>query len=250
MWSPEFAQGLNLALDWWNIRIEGTMVADTPNAILSDCYVAKIESRCAMFRRDPNLKIVNDLTFGLRNAGFTETEGYDLSVSYRFKTNAGDFSANWETTYISKYDYKATNDAAAPIQPQIGFWDTSIGAVFRTRSNLDLGWTNGVIGLNWGMRYFSSMKEECYFETECNIPNYRAPWTQGSVLPLNRTGSTTFNDVQFFVKTPWKGTVALGANNVFNRFGAVAYSQPSSNFAYYGGFDIGRFVYMKYSQTF
>jgi iron complex outermembrane recepter protein len=28
------------------------------------------------------------------------------------------------------------------------------------------------------------------------------------------------------------------------------YSQPSANVSYYGGFDIGRFVYMKYQQRF
>jgi iron complex outermembrane receptor protein len=28
------------------------------------------------------------------------------------------------------------------------------------------------------------------------------------------------------------------------------YSQPSANFSYYGGYDIGRFIYMKYQQRF
>jgi len=28
------------------------------------------------------------------------------------------------------------------------------------------------------------------------------------------------------------------------------YSQPNSNFSYYGGYDIGRFMYMKYQQRF
>ena len=28
------------------------------------------------------------------------------------------------------------------------------------------------------------------------------------------------------------------------------YSQPNSGYSYYGGFDIGRFVYMKYQQRF
>ena len=29
VWSPTFAEGLNLSLDWWNIRIDNTIVADT-----------------------------------------------------------------------------------------------------------------------------------------------------------------------------------------------------------------------------
>ena len=47
VWSPSFAEGLNLSLDWWNIRIENTIVADSPTDILNDCYVRGIASRCA-----------------------------------------------------------------------------------------------------------------------------------------------------------------------------------------------------------
>ena len=45
-------------------------------------------------------------------------------------------------------------------------------------------------------------------------------------------------------------TIALGANNVFDHKGALQYSAPNSAFAYYGGFDVGRFLYMKYTQRF
>ncbi len=45
-------------------------------------------------------------------------------------------------------------------------------------------------------------------------------------------------------------TIALGANNVFDHKGPLQYSAPNSAFAYYGGFDVGRFLYMKYTQRF
>lgn len=44
--------------------------------------------------------------------------------------------------------------------------------------------------------------------------------------------------------------MAVGANNVFNHYAAPSYDQANSSFAYYGGFDIGRFVFMKYQQRF
>ncbi len=64
------------------------------------------------------------------------------------------------------------------------------------------------------------------------------------------TGSNTFHDLQVSWKAPWEATIALGANNVFNHRGPLMYSAPNSSFAYYGGFDIGRFIYMKYTQKF
>ena len=37
---------------------------------------------------------------------------------------------------------------------------------------------------------------------------------------------------------------------VLDRVGPTLYSQPSANVSYYGGFDIARFLYMKYTQRF
>ena len=80
VYSPGYVQGLTVGLDWWNIKITDTVVSDSPNQILRDCYIAGIESRCNNFSRDPVLGIVTDLTYGTRNAGYTETEGGDLDV--------------------------------------------------------------------------------------------------------------------------------------------------------------------------
>src|SRR5690606_21235931 len=133
-----------------------------------DCYVSLIESRCAMIGRHDTMHIVDDLTIGLRNAGFMETEGFDVSASYNFETSMGRFGTTWDTTYTSRFDYKADSDASTVIQPQIGFWDTSIGSVFRVRSNLKLDWSHEAFGANWVMRYHSGMKEKCYTNGGCS----------------------------------------------------------------------------------
>ena len=246
VYSPKFVEGLSVALDWWNVKIENTIVADTPNEILSDCYVALIESRCALFSRDPSLgNIVAELQYGGRNSGYAETEGYDLDVNYRLNTDFGRFTARWATTYVSLYETKSTNDPDEVPSQANGF-----GGAFRVRSNLNLGWEKGDFAVNWGIRYNSGTKEECYFEEKCSIPNYQAPDTLGAIVPQNRVGSIAFNDLQFSVKTPWNATVAVGANNVFDRDPPIYYTQPSSGFAFYGGHDIGRFLYMRYQQKF
>ncbi len=261
MWSPTFSQGLNIAADWWNVRIENTIVGDAPSTILNDCYVQGITSRCsaALFTRDPVLGIPV-VTFGSTNAGFREVEGYDFDVAYRFSTdNLGDFSVTSNTTYVTKDVSVSTNDPRYPLSA------VSFGSTFRVRSNLNLGWQYGDFGISWMMRYYSAMKEGCTYRIpgvnepnlECNEVTY-APTGQylangdpASALEFRRrTGSNTFNDVQVRYQTPWNATVALGANNVFNHYGPVMYSQPSANVSYYGGFDIGRFIYMKYTQRF
>ena len=110
------------------------------------------------------------------------------------------------------------------------------------------------------------MKEPCTYvisnsiepNLECNEITF-APtgaFAADGVTPVSaisrrkRTGSVTFNDVQFRWSAPWDATVSVGANNIFEKYGPVMYSQPSANVSYYGGFDIGRFMYMKYQQRF
>lgn len=267
VWSPDFIEGLNLSLDWWNIRTENTIVADAPNTILNDCFVQGIASRCSpqLFTRDATLGYINFLSFGGRNAGYREVEGYDFDVSYRMATDSwGTFSAVVNTTYTESDVQVATNDPRYPVSA-VGF-----GSTFRIRSNGNLGWEKGKFSANWMMRYYSSQKESCTYAVptatpgglephlECNTidPNFPTGAFNPDGSPAtalsrtNRAGAVTFHDIQARWQAPWNATISIGANNVFNKVGPVRYTQPSSNVSYYGGFDIGRFWYLKYSQTF
>lgn len=247
VWSPGFAQNLNLSLDWWNIRIENTIVGDSPTAMLDDCYVRGITSRCEgpnTFTRDPVTGQITALSYGGRNAGFIETEGFDFDLNYRMETAYGNLGLAWKNTYVSKNELKTDNLEGVPSQ-QNGF-----GGYFRLRSNASLSWDMGDFGASWSARYYSGVKESCYFDDRCSLPDYAAPDTQGNITPLNELGSTTFHDVQVRWNAPWNATVALGANNVFDHYASPNYDQPNSGSSYYGGFDIGRMVYMKYQQRF
>lgn len=248
VYSPDFVDGLDISLDWWNVRIENSIRADALTLILDDCYQRGIESRCGNFTRDAATGEIVDAQWGMLNSGWLETEGYDLAINYRLRETAfGDFGANWQTTYTSFLNEQVDDTGANPTQVYTGF-----GGNFRIRSNLQLTWDYGDFGATWGMRYFSSIKENCAYDQsggpECNLPNHIAPDT--GAQPLNQTGSNTFNDVQVRWRAPWNATVSVGANNVFDRQGQVLYSQPNSQYGYYGGFDIGRMVYMKYQQRF
>jgi iron complex outermembrane recepter protein len=245
VYNPDAIQNLNIIVDWWSVTIEDTMVTDSPNTILDDCYVGLIESRCGSFSRDPNSYIVSNLRYGLRNAGITKTDGYDIGINYKYDTEFGVFNTNWNTTYIDSYDARTTNDVETPLKPEVGY-----GSTFRVRSNLGLNWSLGDFGVNWTVRYYSSSKERCYYDDKCSLPDFSADWTNDTVTPYNRYGSTIFNDLQVSYQAPWKATLSIGANNVFEKQGPIMYSQPSSNFAYYGGFDIGRFWYFRYKQEF
>jgi iron complex outermembrane receptor protein len=108
-------------------------------------------------------------------------------------------------------------------------------------------------GATWNVRYYDDQDEDCQafvdygYSFLCSDPDRIA---NGVPDAINRLGSNTFHDVQVYAKLPWNATVALGSNNVGNHVGPTLFTQPSSNFPYYGGFDIGRTIYMKYQQRF
>ena len=249
VWSPTFADGLTFNLDWYNVEIEQSIVADSVDNILRDCYVAGVTSRCEGIIRNSQ-GVITEMFYGLTNAGGTETEGYDFGVDYRIpETSFGQFKINWQTSYTSKYDTLADNAPDSIWEGNVGYaFDT--GVFFRVRSNLGVTWEKGDYSISYMARYYSGMKEACTTDTRkpCDTPDHID--VHGKSYPLNHTGSNTFSDLQFSVKLPWNATASLGANNIFDHEGPQMYSQPTSSFAYYGGFDIGRFWYMKYQQRF
>jgi len=250
VYSPGWVSGLDVSLDWWRFHIKGYMTGDTITSMLYDCYVLSIASRCSssLFTRDAN-GVVNYALRGQKNAGWIDTEGYDFGVNYRLpEFSFGRFAIHWNTTYTSHWDNKADNQPDTFVNPA-----NSFAGFFRIRSNASLDWSLGDFGATWTTRYFSSQKEECADGPNspdgypCSLPNYVS---DGISSPQNRIGSTTFHDVQVRWNAPWNATVSLGANNVFNHWAQPAYSAPNSQFAYYGGFDIGRFYYLRYQQKF
>ncbi|MCD9032252.1 TonB-dependent receptor [Luteimonas sp. Y-2-2-4F] len=243
VYSPSYVEGLNVSLDWWRTKIDNVVTAFSASGILNDCYLYDIASQCQYFTRDED-GVVDSLIRTGRNAGYWDVEGFDFEVNYTLpETRFGTFGVNWQNTYYSNFEIKADDTTNTDPAPQVSF-----GSTFRIRSVASLNWEYGDFGATWTARYFSKIREECYFDEPCSTPDYVD--YQGNSFPINETGSNTFNDVQVRWQAPWNATVSVGVNNVFDREGPVLYTAPNSGFAYYGGFDIGRFAYMKYQQRF
>jgi iron complex outermembrane recepter protein len=247
VWTSSLVRDLTLSLDYWTVRINNTIVTDTPSGILTDCFTNNIAARCIGFTRDNTLGYVNSFNFGQRNAGYREHTGYDFDVRYVFKIGPwdqlGNYTFNWQSTYLDKQAFKSVNTATVPETNEIAT-AASPGAIYRVRSNANINWTLAQFGATFGARYYSRVSETCLsftlFPDECsNIPRR-----------TNDVGSQTFYDAQVRYTTPWNGTLAVGANNLFDDIGPQMYSQPDANVSYNGEFDIDRFIYAKYTHKF
>ncbi|WNH53104.1 TonB-dependent receptor [Stenotrophomonas oahuensis] len=251
VFSPSFAPGLNVTLDWWQIEIEDAITRPAIGDILDRCYQGTAQQQaiyCGLITRDPNYgadeenyTIVN-VNMPLQNLSSYKVEGWDLGLMYRLpETSFGQFSINWDSTYLSKWETKPTADAQAEglqgdYLNQDPYW--------RIRSNLYVDWSFQDFGVNYGLRYKSGMTEECNLSGALATAYCSDP--EGGT---NHIGATTYHDIQFRYNTPWNGTVMLGVNNLWDK------QPPTSYVVAYNMFDPqydlpGRYYYMQYKQKF
>ncbi|HEX7813615.1 TonB-dependent receptor plug domain-containing protein [Dyella sp.] len=244
VYSPSYADGLNISLDWYNIRINNIISAVSSDDVLDDCYLRGIASACGEFQRNADGQVVN-LVHTLTNRGRLETEGYDFAVTYRLpKFSFGNFVIHSDNNYVSKFNNAPGGDS--PTIYSVGQYST-----WRVRSNASLDWDLGNFGATWGIRYYSGLKEDCVFE--CNLPNYYTPGV--GITPKRQVGAVAFNDLSLRWHAPWNGEFSIGANNVFNKKGPLFYTASSntignSGFVYNPSYDYGRYFYLRYNQKF
>ena len=84
------------------------------------------------------------------NAGTLVTSGADLNLRYRLpETSFGNFTANFQTTYIQKYDITTSGET----QGFAGHFDRTYGNLVRWRALAGLDWNWGAFNASWTARY-------------------------------------------------------------------------------------------------
>ncbi|WP_428995291.1 TonB-dependent receptor [Lysobacter enzymogenes] len=246
VYSPQWAPGLDVSLDWYQIKIENAISTPTAQFVVDKCYggtAAEQAIYCKLIKRDPNYPgrpgLITDIQLRPINAAQFLVEGYDLTLNYRLpETRFGRFAISWDSTYTSRWDYQV--DSKSPVEHRNGIYLQS-DPYWRIRSNLSLDWSRGDFGATWALRYKSGLTEECKpdFKQYCSDPGKMK----------NQLASTTYHDLQVRYNAPWNATVALGVNNLFAKEPPLAQNAFANNFDYQ--YDIpGRFFYLKYRQRF
>lgn len=250
VWSPSFVTGLNVTLDWWKIEIEDAITRPAIGDIMDACYGGTAQQQatyCGLITRDPNYGTaseryaITNVNMPLLNLSSYTVEGWDLGLAYRLpETSIGQFTVTWDSTYLSKWETKVTDDA--PVDGRQGTY-LNQDPYWRIRSNLYVDWSIGDFGVNYGLRYKSGLTEACLLGAATRAYCSDAPNRE------NHISSTTYHDIQFRYNTPWNGTVMVGLNNVWDK------DPPQSYAVAYNMFDPqydlpGRYMYMQYKQKF
>lgn len=247
VYSPNFVEGLNLTLDWWNIKIDNALSTPSAGYILDQCYANGDQAWCDLFSRRPDDFQIDYMLLAPQNLSIIEVEGWDFNASYTMPaTDWGTFGFMLDTSYVSKWDSQFTPDS--DVDSAVGnYYDRDPN--WRLRANASIDWSLGAFSASWMMRYMSGLNEDCA------LPGFDVCSDENRVTaegpePRNRLGATTYHDAQVRYEVPWNGTVKFGVNNIFKK------DPPFSTVTFANSFDpqydipASRYMYVEYQQRF
>lgn len=89
VFTPSFAalDGLQLSVDWYDVKLKDAVSTLTPQRISDECFVNKVESLCDKITLDPTTNFVNRIFATYLNVAQARVKGVDFEVAYRLEPN-------------------------------------------------------------------------------------------------------------------------------------------------------------------
>ena len=246
VWSPEWLDGFELLLDWFEVELQNAIRFVDPGRILSVCVFEGVA--CDLTVRHAETGELQRLDGRNFNAAFERVEGYDLTAAYRFDTAWGRWALDWDSVYYVEHVVEVPA-GARPVSLAGNYADREPG--WRIRSNLGLQWQRGDFGAGIAARYYDALDEECGvppdFVTLCSSPEIQSATYNGE--PENEIDDRWYFDLQASWDAPWDAEVRGGVQNVLDEDPPISYSTFANSFD--PQYPVpGRFFYVSYTQRF
>ena len=192
VFTPYFAPGLAITVDYFNIDLSGAITTPTIDSVFAQCFGADFrdnpqvtaasatDPRCTQIRRNPatgNLFGSVATTPGIptvfSNLGRIKTDGIDLKINYQTDLGFADLALNFAGTWTNSntFDADATDDTNV-IFECAGFFGSNCGSIvpeFQFSQRTTLGFNGVDLSLLW--RYIDGVDlERSVFDASGNAP--------------------------------------------------------------------------------
>ncbi|MDP3209317.1 MAG: TonB-dependent receptor, partial [Rhodoglobus sp.] len=171
VFQPEFAPGLTLSLDWYDIKIDNAVNTAVPQEAAEICVDSPSINNntfCNLFTREQGTGAIIDFVQQPVNVANFVTKGYDLNLRYVF-----DGAALGMAKDIGKFtlvvvgnklqDLTFVNLPGAPADPDAGEADAP-----EWQTNFDLTWEIKSLTLNYGLSWFDETQRYTLQERNSN----------------------------------------------------------------------------------
>ncbi len=206
VWTPTFAEGLSISVDYFNIEIEDAISAGiSAQVTLDNCLASGDATFCDLIQRSS----VGSLAAGTFGVGFQqtniniasfETTGIDFQILYDFEYGDHGFTLDYASTYIDEYD--ETPFPGADVIECAGYFGNACGVAPEYRHRFVGTWVTPWdidFGLTW--RYFDETKNDQReletLETKLSDVNYvdlSATWYLMDDIMIRGSALNVFQD--------------------------------------------------------
>lgn len=215
VWTPTFAPGLTLTLDYYRIRIENAIQRIAGSTKLAICYntpsLAHPFCDASNFTRDPRTGEVNYLSSQPVNTADEQVSGYDLGALYEFKPWGMDASISADISYLQRYDVRPY--AGAEVITYAGRITGGRGSYAKWRGLMSMNASRGQWSGTWTTQYIGRADD-------INA----ARGDIGDHAP-----SAFYHNLQLRYAVSKALDVALGVDNVFDRSAPFIQSYTDAN---------------------
>jgi outer membrane receptor protein involved in Fe transport len=168
--SPRFAPGLQVSVDYYQIKLRDSIIALGPQNIVDLCYQGEQVACSQITVNGHPITTTTGITANdfvvvfdrLLNFARERTSGIDFEVAYRRPLGSGRFSANLSGNYL--IEAKLRSGCATTVGVNLVGYIASCGATFgsfpRIKARLGLNWENDWFGAFLQERYISGGKKD------------------------------------------------------------------------------------------
>ncbi|MCL1036916.1 TonB-dependent receptor [Shewanella submarina] len=158
--APEFLDGLQIAVDYYDISIEDAMTSYGNEEIIEFCYDSSLpygedNEFCQAITRDGSGQII-EIQQKVINADEIRTSGYDVAMAYKYDLNDwGDIKLKLDWTHVLDYEVTKTGPEGQFTKEYVGLLSSDI---FEDKASASLTWYKDDWRVRWSTRFKSSVR--------------------------------------------------------------------------------------------
>jgi len=159
-YSPSFAPGLQFSVDYYDIKIDGAIIALSASDVTAAC-AAGSQAACDRIIRDPTTQTLKTVYSNAQNIARFETSGFDFEASYALPMNQilGDGPGSLRFRALATYVKKLVSDSGLTRTNAVG--DVGDGVILglpHWRGTFSATYQDSVVGIDARVRYVGGGK--------------------------------------------------------------------------------------------
>jgi iron complex outermembrane recepter protein len=279
VYSPKYAPGLNMSVDFWDIERTGVVTAPLAQQVLDGTAPGIVERDAGGF--------ITRIIIANQNLGSQEARGFDFGLYYQRPTQWGTFTSQTQVTYLDEFLFpQFIFTEFGPTAGNLAGRTTDPGASnegwYKWKGNSSLEWTwkgfdlVGIVRFTDGFHEFTPnlhphwVHQTWFFDAQLSydftsllpveanpVPGYSKGEKEvvrgKDGAPLEKASAQTSNYGRTILDHMLRGTIiTIGCNDVFGQDPPKAYGE-GGNAVGYPGFTYdatGRFVYGRLTKKF